>query len=243
RRASLSSLHSNPSLLPPPPPDSTLTSSRRGSRSSIPSNPDTYEIDVVTIRKVSNGWMKVGGAGFDTHYLISTKNNGVETIVGRRWVEAKQLIKDLRLHHPQLSLPPLPPRPKTSNQELPLPHERARQILRHYLRTLISSHCTPTTSHTLHRFLCSNPTSLSPSELADAEERGKLDEERERERKVFEDEAEGTARELQERLREVKRGLLGAGGLERLVECLRGTSQLEELPREYLMAVEWGKLK
>jgi hypothetical protein len=91
-----------------------------------------------------------------------------------------------------------------------LSREKNRLTLRAYLRTLIS---TSVTAHSpvLLSFLLSGPTTLSPSEVEDAQRREEADRTREDGRKKFAKEIASRVDGLREAVQSVKGDLMGKG--------------------------------
>ncbi|KAF9646004.1 hypothetical protein BDM02DRAFT_3189196 [Thelephora ganbajun] len=122
-----------------------------------------------------------------------------------------------------------------------LGREKNRLTLRAYLRTLIS---TSVTAHSpvLLSFLLSNPTTLSQSEVEDAQRREEADRTREDGRKRFAKEIANRVDGLREAVQSVKGDLMGKDGLTKIFATIKITPDITQLPPNYQAVIEWARM-
>ncbi|KAG9287598.1 hypothetical protein G9A89_019659 [Geosiphon pyriformis] len=174
-------------------------------------------------------------------YVIHTRQQNSDKIIAimRRHKQFRALATKLKEEFPDLDIPSVPN--KINDRKLSLFCEKNRLNLRAYLRALLSIPAVSKNKH-VKAFLTQNPVELTAEEQKDIEKRLKLDELRMERQSYFNVEAAKMAKELEEQVEAFKKGLLEQGGLSKLAETMKETSQISELPISYQKLIEWGEI-
>ncbi|CAI2172599.1 18636_t:CDS:10 [Funneliformis geosporum] len=120
-------------------------------------------------------------------------------------------------------------------------HEKNRQNLRAYLRSLLSIR-EIARSRTMWVFLTDSSLTLNEDEKRDIEKRRELDSIRDEQQKRFNEEAEKRAKELEQHVSEFKQEVMNSGGLSKVIYTIQETPNASNLPKTYQKIIEWGEI-
>lgn len=137
--------------------------------------------------------------------------------------------------------PPISPSGGSFSPSPRLSREKNRLTLRAYLHSLIST-SVAAQSPVLLSFLLSGPTTLSQSELEDAQRREEADRTREDGRKRFAREIASRVDGLREAVQSVKGDLMGKDGLTKIFGTIKVTPDIRQLPSNYQAVIEWARM-
>ncbi|CAG8526175.1 2631_t:CDS:10 [Paraglomus occultum] len=206
-----------------------------------------WELNVVGVRCYSEkGMLK---ENFYAEYLINVKGpNANDIVVARNYKQFRTLCIKLKDEFPDANIPRLPRKmndavssSSRSRSFQTLKWERNRLNVQRYLHSLLSvkefAHFRGLTT-----FLLENPVTLTEEERKDIEERKRLDEHRNEQKRAFKKEAELKAKELDDQVEEFKRNLIINGGLLHFAHTIQTTTEVSQLPPLYQKVIEWAEI-
>ncbi|KAG2221291.1 hypothetical protein INT45_000204 [Circinella minor] len=204
------------------------------------------DVNIVTVREVSESRTFLGRTTHAEFIISSTieKNDGTKEniYVTRRHGQFRQLHDHLKSKFPRLSIPMVPG--KISRDAGDFYRDKDRLLLRSFLRRIID-HTKLSKAAAVRAFLINNPipsTSLSPEELDDIERRKEMDIKRIEQEKKFRQEVDEKVVALTDLLEMLKKQVMQPGGLVQVIETIKQTEQLTDLPDTLRKAFEWGRI-
>ncbi|CAG8570623.1 576_t:CDS:10 [Paraglomus brasilianum] len=205
-----------------------------------------WELNVVGVRAYSEkGMLK---EYFHAEYLICVKGPNANVVVARNYKQFRALYIKLKDQFPDANIPRLPRKmndavssSSKSRSFQTLKWERNRLNAQRYLHSLLSVKEFAQLRE-LTAFLLENPVTLTEEEREDIEERKRLDEHRDEQKKAFKKEAELKAKELDDQVEEFKRNLIVNGGLLHFAHTIQTTTEVSQLPPLYQKVIEWAEI-
>ncbi|CAG8449889.1 3792_t:CDS:10 [Funneliformis caledonium] len=193
-----------------------------------------------------------------SEYIIQVKRQTFNEIifVARRYKDFKNLYSKLKSEFASMDIPQLPTKVKeqtssTFNKSQSVSddpssngqyrHEKNRQNLRAYLRSLLSIR-EISRSRILFVFLTDSSLTLNEYEKRDIAERRELDSIRDEQLRKFNEEAENRAKELEHHVSEFKQEVMNSDGLSKVIYTIQETPNAFNLPITYQKIIEWGEI-
>ncbi|KAI9320088.1 hypothetical protein BX666DRAFT_1853771 [Dichotomocladium elegans] len=189
------------------------------------------------------------GAVTHAEFIICTTIESDESIhtlyVARRHRHFRQLSEKLKSEYPGARVPMAPAKfiqnASGPGNDSKLLRERDRMLLNAYLRRIIGKSKFNNSSG-LREFLTADPIQLLDHEVADAAMRSRLDDQRVEQSIRIRKEVDKTVVELNDLLEMLKQQVMQPGGLISMMNMIKKSEQIADLPESLRKAFEWGRI-
>ncbi|KAI9494729.1 hypothetical protein BDB00DRAFT_286644 [Zychaea mexicana] len=208
------------------------------------------DVNVATVREIRES-RTFRGTVTHAEFIISSvlvdnpsDNDAVEQqqqriYVARRHGQFRQLHDHLQSKFPRVRVPMVPN--KASRDAGDFYRDKDRLLLRSFLRRVID-HPKLSKAAAVRAFLLDNPMTLTAEELEDIERRKEMDVKRAEQEHKFRQEVDEKVVALNDLLDMLKKQVMQPGGLVQVIETIKQTERLEDLPDTLRKAFEWGRI-
>lgn len=183
--------------------------------------------------------MRSGRFRAHNEFIVKATYGSTTYHVARRHGQFRVLYDRLRAEFP--TKVPLVPT-KAAKDTSTLYREKDRLALRAYLRRIVAK---PKLARhpALFDFLTTDPIQLSDAEQKDVQTRIVADEQRAEQERLFRQEIDDRVVALNDLLEMLKKQVMQPGGLVNVIETIKATALLKDLPDSLRQAFEWGRIK
>ncbi|KAI9270661.1 hypothetical protein BDA99DRAFT_502388 [Phascolomyces articulosus] len=203
------------------------------------------DVNIATVREISESRTLRGTVTHAEFIISSTIDNSEEQekiYVARRHGQFRQLHDHLKSKFPRVRVPMVPG--KASRDAGDFYRDKDRLLLRSFLRRVID-HPKLVKATAVRTFLTNDPipsSSLTHEELEDIERRKEMDIKRTEQEQKFRQEVDEKVVALTDLLEMLKKQVMQPGGLVQVIETIKQTEQLSDLPDTLRKAFEWGRI-
>ncbi|ORY93913.1 hypothetical protein BCR43DRAFT_558151 [Syncephalastrum racemosum] len=191
------------------------------------------DVNVVLVRHVRPGRFRA-----HAEFIVKATYGSTTYHVARRHGQFRQLYDRLRADFPA-KVPLVPTKAAKDNSTLY--REKDRLMLRAYLRRIVAK---PKLARhpALFEFLTTDPIQLSDAEQKDVQDRIIADDKRAEQERLFRQEIDDRVVALNDLLEMLKKQVMQPGGLVNVIETIKATELLKDLPDSLRQAFEWGRI-
>ncbi|KAI8142171.1 hypothetical protein BJV82DRAFT_615807 [Fennellomyces sp. T-0311] len=200
--------------------------------------PTFTDVNIATVREVREARALLGTA-IHAEFIVTSVLGDQRINVARRHGQFRQLYDQLKSKFPRVSVPMVPA--KASRDAGDFYRDKDRLLLRAFLRRVIA-HPKLVKCPNVHAFLTENPVSMTTEELEDTQRRVEMDLKRAEQEQKFRQEVDEKVVALNDLLDMLKKQVMQPGGLVQVMDTIKNTEQLSDLPDTLRKAFEWGRI-